>query len=390
MRPAIGDRRLGAVTKMKQSRRFFVLATTVLAGCWFSVAVSGQAPPRPRMAEEVFKNIQVMKGMPVDEFMHAMGFFSTSTGMNCTDCHVEESGGNWARYADDNAYKQQTRRMIVMMQAINKQNFGGRQVVTCITCHRGFTRPTVMPSINALYAAPLVDEPGDPFEQFQGQPSPDAVIDKYLAAVGGAQRLAAFTSFTAKGTFMGFDDADKSPIEIFARASGERSTVVHTRLGDSTTTITPAGAWLTAPPTDKPVPLMDYTGQELEGIKIDALIFFPGGIKQALTKLRTGIPQILEDDKEVVQVQGTTPGGATVTLCFDSETGLLVRLIRYSESMVGRLVTRTDVHEYRDVAGVKIPSRWTTAWLSGRNQFEITDVQPNVQIPNTRFVRPAL
>jgi hypothetical protein len=368
----------------------FVLATTVLAGCWFSVALSGQTAPKPRMAEEVFKNIQVMKGMPVDEFLHAMGFFSTATGMNCTDCHVEESGGNWARYADDNAYKQQTRRMIVMMQTINKQNFGGRQVVTCITCHRGFTRPTVMPSINALYAAPPVDEPGDPFEQFQGQPSPDSVLDKYIAAVGGAQRLAAFTSFTAKGTFMAFDDADKSPTEFFARASGERSTVVHTRLGDSTTTITPTGAWLTAPPTDKPVPLMDYTGQELDGIRIDAMIFFPGGIRQALTKWRTGIPQILEDDREVIQVQGNSPNGATVTLCFDSETGLLARLIHYSESMVGRLVTRTDIHEYREVAGVKIPSRWTVSWLSGRNQFEITDVQPNVQIPNTRFARPAL
>ena len=381
---------------MKRSTRFFVSAGTALVVSFFTVVLSGSqgAPPsspqRPPMAETVFKNIQVLKGIPVDEFMGTMGFFATATGLNCTDCHVDESGGSWARYADDNALKQQTRRMVVMMRTINQQNFGGRQVVTCYTCHRGFTKPTVQPSINNLYGSPPPDEPGDPFEQFPNQPLPDAVLDKYLAAVGGAQRLAAFTSFTAKGLYLGFDDADKSPMEIFARATGERSTVVHTLLGDNTTTITPAAAWITAPPTDKPVPLMDITGQELDGVKFDASIFFPGRIKQSLTKLRTGIPQVLEDDRDVIQVQGNTPSGGTVTLLFDAGTGLLARLVRYNESPVGRIVTRIDYHEYRDVAGVKIPSRWTLSWLSGRSQFELTDIQPNAQIPAARFARPAL
>jgi hypothetical protein len=332
----------------------------------------------------------VLKGIPVDEFMGTMGFFATATGLNCTDCHIDESGGSWARYADDNALKQQTRRMVVMMRTINQANFGGRQVVTCYTCHRGFSKPTVMPSINVLYGSPPPDEPGDLIAQVPNQPSPESVLDKFIAAAGGAQRLAALTSFTAKGTYMGFDDADKSPMEVFARASGERSTVVHTLLGDNTTTITPTAAWITAPPTDKPVALMDITGQELQGVQFDASMFFPGRIKQSLTKLRTGIPQVLDDDREVIQLQGNTASGGTVTLLFDAGTGLLARLVRYNESPVGRIVTRIDYHEYRDVAGVKLPVRWTVSWLSGRSQFELTDIQPNVQIPATRFVKPAL
>jgi hypothetical protein len=377
---------------MKRSTRIFVPAGTALVVCFCSVGLTGRqaAPPAPPMAEQVFKNVQVLKGIPVDEFMGTMGFFASATGLNCTDCHVEESGGSWARYADDNALKQQTRRMVIMMRNINQTNFGGRQVVTCDTCHRGFTRPNVMPSINRLYGAPPLDEPGDPFEQVKGQPTPEQVLDKYLAAVGGAQRLAAFTSFTAKGTYMGFDDADKSPMEVYARATGERSTIVHTLLGDSTTTITPAAAWITAPPTDKPVPLMDITGQELDGVKIDGLVFFPGRIKQALTKWRTGLLQILDDDREVIQVQGNTASGGTVTLLIDAQTSLLARLVRYNESPVGRLVTRIDYHEYRDVAGVKIPSRWTVSWLSGRSQFALTEIQANVQIPTARFTRPAV
>ena len=89
-------------------------------------------------------------------------------------------------------------------------------------------------------------------------------------------------------------------------------------------------------------------------------------------------------------MQGNTARGATVTLLFDAQTGLLARLVRYNESPVGRLATRIDIHDYRDVAGVKIPSRWTFSWLSGRSQFELTEVQPNVQIPAARFTRPAL
>src|SRR5437763_6546407 len=98
---------------------------------------------RPQMAEDVFKDVQILKGVAVDQFMGTMGFFSASLGLNCTDCHVEKSGGDWARYADDNVRKQTARRMMRMVNTINQMNFGGRQVVTCNTCHRGNSRPNV-------------------------------------------------------------------------------------------------------------------------------------------------------------------------------------------------------------------------------------------------------
>ena len=74
-----------------------------------TVAVVGveaaQQPPTPRppLSEEVFKNVQVLKGIPVNQFMETMGFFSASLGADCTFCHVPESGGSWEKYADDNA-----------------------------------------------------------------------------------------------------------------------------------------------------------------------------------------------------------------------------------------------------------------------------------------------
>jgi photosynthetic reaction center cytochrome c subunit len=352
---------------------------------------AGQAGPEQKapMAEEVFKNVQLLKGIPVDQFMGTMGFFSAALGLNCTDCHVDESGGNWAKYADDNALKQTTRRMMRMVSSLNQTSFGGRQVVTCNTCHRGNRRPNVMPSLALLYGTPPPDEPGEPFAQAPGQPAAEQILDKYLQALGGAQRVAGRASFVAKGLYRGFDDQDKSELEIFAKAPAQRTTIVHTLSGNSTTTYDGRNGWIAAPETEKPVPLLAITGQELDGVKLEAELLFPVRIKEALGKWRVGPPATI-DDREVRTVQGTTAGGATATLCFDAESGLLVRLVRFSESPVGRIVTQVDYADYRDVAGVKMPFRWTVSWLNGRSTFELSEVQPNVPIDAAKFNRPVV
>jgi len=135
------------------------------------------------------------------------------------------------------------------------------------------------------------------------------------------------------------------------------------------------------------VPLLAITGQELEGVRLETQLLFPARIKESLARWRVGVPAIL-DDREVRIVQGDTPGGGVATLCFDMETGLLVRLVRYTNSPVGRLVTRVDYDDYRDVAGVKLPFRWTVRWLSGRSTYELTEVQPNVPVADARFAQP--
>ena len=363
---------------------------TAVFGGVFSAAVAArpaQAPPAG-MAEQVFKNVQILKGLPVDRFMGTMGFFSAALGLNCTDCHVAESGGNWARYADDTPLKQMTRRMMLMVNGINQTNFGGRQVVTCNTCHRGTNRPNVMPSLALLYSSPPAPEPGDPFRQAEGQPPADQILDQYLQAVGGPQRLSALTSFVAAGGYTGFDDPEQRPVEIFANAQGQRTTIVHGPSGDTTTTLDGRNGWIAGPLAERPVPLLSLTGQELDGVKLEAEIFFPARIKQALTNWRVGFPTEV-DGKEVKVVQGTTAGGGTATLCFDDTTSLLVRLVRYAESPVGRIVTQVDYSDYRDVAGVKIPFRWTVTWLDGRSRYELTRVDANVAIDAAKFATPA-
>ena len=113
------------------------------------------------MAEQAFKNVRVLKGIPVDQFMATMGFFSASLGETCTDCHSAESGGSWAKYADDNPRKETARRMIGMMNAINKTYFAGKREITCYSCHRGVERPDVTPNLADLYGPPPSKEPDE-------------------------------------------------------------------------------------------------------------------------------------------------------------------------------------------------------------------------------------
>jgi len=354
------------------------------------VVIGTQEPARerPQMAQETFKNVQILKGISVDEFMGTMGFFSASLGLNCTDCHVDQSGGDWAQYATDNALKQVARKMMLMVNSINQTNFGGRQVVTCNTCHRGNRMPSVMPSLDLLYSSPPADEPGNPIQQAPNQPTADQILDKYLQAIGGPERVAALTSFTAQGSYTAYDDPDKNPMEIYARTPGQRTIITRSVSGTTTTTFDGRSAWIAAPLTDRPVPVLSIAGQDLDGFKLEAELWFPSRIKQALTNWRVGFPIVI-DNRDVNVIQGTTANGGTATLCFDMETGLLTRLVRFSNSPVGRIVTRIDYSDYREVAGVKMPFKWTVLWLDGRSKYELTSVQPNIAIDPSRFAKPA-
>jgi photosynthetic reaction center cytochrome c subunit len=355
--------------------------------CVFVIHLTLAATPqaqRPQMAEEVFKNVQVLKGIPVDEFMNTMGVFSAALGMSCEDCHAANDA-KWENYAlDTSPKKRMARRMVQMVTTINKDNFSGRQMVTCWSCHRGSDRPKVTPDLSTLYNRP--DEADDVITAAPGAPPADQILDKYIQALGGSQRVASLTSFIAKGTSAGYGpEGMPRPVEIYAKAPNQRTTIIHTQNGDSTTVFDGGAGWIAAPL--RPVPLLTLSGSGLEGLRLDAELAFPGRIKELLKNWRVGFPATI-NEREAQVIQGTAPGGSLATLFFDIESGLLVRTIRYSESVVGRTPTQIDYSDYREVRGFKFPFRFTVTWLDGKENFELTEVQPNASIDPAKFARP--
>src|SRR5882762_4796843 len=363
---------------------------TLAAACLL-VAVSARGQEKPLMAEDVFKDIQVLKGIPVREFMNTMGFFSASTNLNCIDCHSPESE-SLEGYAIDTPRKQTARRMVLMVNQINQSNFGGRRLVTCYTCHRASDRPEAIPSLLDQYSIPEDDPnrvevvPDGPVQSVKKIPA-DQILDKYIQALGGAAQLGRLTSVMAKGTYEGFDTlSTKVPIDIFASAPNQLSAVVHTQNGDSVTTYDGKNGWIAA--ADKLMRVLPLTGGDLEGARMDAALSFPARIKQEF-QWRTGFPSVSVDDRPVEVIQNAARGNTGAKLYFDSESGLLVRQVHFVDTAVGVIPTQVDYSDYRTVAGVKVPYRRVVTWTDGRSTIELSQVQPNVRIDAAQFAKPA-
>jgi photosynthetic reaction center cytochrome c subunit len=346
-----------------------------------SVALAAQ--DRPPMAENVFKNIQVLKGIPVDDFLDTMGIMSAALGFDCSDCHTG-AGTDTVKWEADTAKKRTARRMTLMMAAINRTNFAGRQVVTCWTCHRGRDIPRVMPGIDAVYGTPLLEADDIITQSFPGEPSADEILDKYLQALGGVERLARVTSFIATGTSEGFRGfGGGGQVQIFAKAPDQRATIIKfaekIQRQDAIRSFDGRNGWVSAPLSV--VPEYALGGSELDGARIDAQLSFPAQIKKTLSQLRVGPPDNIEG-RDVHVVQGNGSRGVVTTLYFDKESGLLTRMIRFGSSPIGRAPTQVDFAEYREVAGagIKMPFRWTFGWLNGRDTFDLKEVRVNVPI----------
>jgi outer membrane lipoprotein-sorting protein len=363
-----------------------------VAVCLLVVALAnGQTAPqeKPLMAEDVFKNIQVLRGLTVDQFMGTMGFIAAALSMNCSECHHT---GSAAEYAEDTPRKQTARKMILMVNALNKSNFGGKREVTCYSCHRSDARPKITPSLAEQYGTPPPDDPDEveiSAAPAAGAPSADQVLSKYIQALGGAQRLASVTSFAGKGTYEGFDtEGDKFPVEVYAKAPNERTTIVHLRAGDNIRTCDGRNAWNTSAGTLLPIPVFSLSGGDLEGAMIDAGVSFPGQIKQLLKDWRTGFPSTTIDDKDVDVVQGSSPDNTPVKFYFDKKSGLLLRQVRYTDTALGLNPTQIDYDDYRDVSGVKMPFRLTTTWTDGRSTIVFSELRANVSIDVAKFSKP--
>src|SRR5665213_150990 len=366
-----------------------ILAVAAGAVAWAQTPAP-TATPKAQTAGEAFKNVttSTLKGLTVSDFLGAMGVMSAALGYDCADCHVA-AGTDKVNWEFDTPKKKTARKMVEMVAVINKTNFAGVQMVTCWTCHHGRFMPSTTIGLDALYGTPI-DERNDFVVPGEGVPSATQVLDKYIQAVGGAQRLAGLTSYVATGSSLGYEGlGGGGSFQIFAKFPDQHTTQIsfkdHPERGDSTRAYNGSAGWIKSP--RGLFPEYDLTGSELDGARLDALLAFPGQIKTALNNWRSGSLDSI-GDKEVQVVQGSGPRGLLATLYFDTKTGLLVRLVRYSASPIGRVPTQIDYSDYRDVNGIKFPFKYIFSWLDGRDSFQLSDVKINVPIDAAKFGKP--
>ena len=331
-------------------------------------------PARP--AEQAFKNIQALKGVPADQIQPTMQFISGSLGVECEFCHTRG-----AFEKDDKKEKETARKMIAMQMAINKSDFKGEREVTCYTCHRGQHNPVGTPVISE-------EEPKRPEAPVPGAaappalPSADEIFDKYLQAVGGAEALKKITTRVQKGTISvrgrGF------PLQVLAKAPNKRATAVTQLEGVNVTAYDGQTGWTGVPGGRPPA---DMTRAETEAFSIDAAFYFPIEVKKMFGQTRVR-PSDKIGDHEVIQVTGIREGKAPLWLFFDKQSGLLLRMVRYADTPLGRNPTQIDYADYREDSGIKLPFRWTIARPQGRFTIQIDTLQQNVPVDDIKFAKP--
>jgi hypothetical protein len=362
--------------------------------CLSAIPLLGQAgvPAKGQTAGEVFKNVTTtpLKGLTVDDFMGSMGVMAAALGFDCADCHTGAGTDKVVWEADTNR-KKMARRMTEMVATINKQNFGGAPLVSCWTCHHGKDVPATTIALDNLYGPPN-EEKDDIIAKDDSQPAATVILDKYIAALGGAEKLSTLKSFVATGTQGGYVQVKGGGrFEIFAKAPDQRTVRVTypdaPDRGNQSRDFNGTTGWVTTPRAL----LGEYQveGTELDGLHFDAELAFPGQIKQVLTNLRVGYPDVI-DGHDVEVVQGRGPRNLLVTLYFDKKSGLLVREIRFGRTPIGRVPSQVDYSDYRDVDGIMFPFQYKFSWLDGRDNYKLTDVKINAPIDESRFGKPSM
>jgi len=347
------------------------------AGAQSDIRNAPSAPAGPKLAEEEFKNIQALKGIPAEQVIPAMQFIAASLGVECEYCHVAH-----ANEKDDKKPKVTARKMINMMMAINRDNFEGRREVTCYSCHRESADPVSTPIITDE-GPRLEGEEGKKAEETKAAlPAAEQLIDKYLAAIGGAEALQKITSRVQKGTLTAFG-GQHFPAEVYSKAPDKRFSVMHLAGGESVTAFDGKQGWLSIPGR---VHMM--SAAENAAARMDADLYFPVHLKTLYQKFRVDAGEKI-DGRDTYLVVGHSEGQPPLRLYLDKESGLLLRLVRYAETPLGRNPTQIDYADYRDASGVKIPFRWTLARPGNRFTIQIEQVQQNVPVDDAKFAVPS-
>lgn len=336
------------------------------------------AQASPKTAGTVFKNLKVLSDVPSDQIIPSMRFITSSLGVRCSFCHVE---GHFE--GDAKKEKEVARDMMRMMFAINQNNFEGTRKVTCNSCHRGAPKPMAIPAIGIGPVAALESDPGRKEETLPvGLPTGNQLVDTYVQALGGSAALEKITTRVENGSVE--IDGSSTRVEVLSKVPGKRLLTQHTSSGDNVTGLDGNAGWVRTPSGS----LRDLSGSDLDAARIDADLQFALHIKQDFPELRVEYPETVDGRKAYVML-GIREHQAPWRFYFDAQSGLLVRIVRYSESPLGLDPTQIDYRDYRAVDDVQTPFTWTIARAGGKSTFHMTEIRQNVPTDDAQFSKPA-
>lgn len=196
------------------------------------------------------------------------------------------------------------------------------------------------------------------------------VLEKYLKAIGGKEKLATIKSLqmSSVAEMMGI----KITITQYRKAPNKFAMVQATPMGEAKQVFDGEKAVMDNPMQGKKT----LEGKEVENLKALAAIFPElNAIEQKYAVEVTNIVKV--EDKEAYEVTITTPGGAKMVNCYDKATGLLVQMVTMGNKLI--------LGDYREVNGVKFPYSSKAQTQMGNMEFKVEKVETNVTIADSIF-----
>jgi len=342
------------------------------------------APPsmEGKTAEQFYKSIRVLNGVPADQVIESMHQIRAALGVNCEFCHEDPD-----RAADTKETKETARQMMRMVMDINKNNFKGQQEVTCYTCHRGSTVPmTTVP-------LPAVEKGEEP--EPQGLPSADQILSKYVQALGGEQAIRKITSRVITGTqFIPTGPGGLVPVPAMIERSQKAPNLVVNVYRTPTYTIADGFDGSKAWSQDLRGRVTEPNAADQMRAKRDADFYLPLDLKQTYTQMQVrGFENVNGHDAYVVIAR--PQGDRVERLYFDVQTGLLMRKWSSLATPVGEAPFQVDYEDYRDTgSGVKFPYLIVMNPANARTEpsttatIRVTKVQDNTPLDSSKFAKP--
>ena len=354
-----------------------------LALAFAGLAAAQQPAEAGKTAGEVYKNIQVLKDTPADQITPTMRVIARDLGVTCEFCHDERD-----RSKDGLKTKETARAMMTMMRDINKNSFGGRTQVTCVTCHAGHNDPANTPTLPPFSVAMI--GPGDEVKP-PVLPTVDQVLDKYVQALGGEAALRKVTSMVITGTRQNYPPPGGTvppafPIEEYAKAPNLSVTIGQPANGVTGSGFDGTVAWT----QDGRGRVTKLDGNAVSRARRDADFYPALDLKQQYQRLAVrGVEKI--GDRDTYVLVGVPQGESRERFYFDVQSGLLLRHQTIAPSAVGNVPYATDYDDYRDAGnGVKVPF---VVHIVGPSRPDcanilVDKVQMNAAIDNGKFAMP--
>ena len=347
------------------------------------LVASVAAGAETKSAEQQFKNIQVFKGVPASQIDATMDVMAGALGVGCEFCHVksEKQGERWPMDKDDKQAKRTARKMVTMMQRINRDFFGGDQVVTCATCHQGHAEPRSIPPLE-----PVASEEGAADESAEARKPPSLTVqqllDKWVQASGGAAAWGKLKTRVTRESvsFAGRGLPKPMPVETVQKAPDRVHVTMTMPNGTFEQGWDGKAGWRKF--GGHTMPFEDTADLEREA-QLAAPLTLP--------KLLTGIKALPDATvgKASAHVVDGRQGELRVRLFFDARSGLLTRMTVRQPTPAGDLAQMIDYADYRTVDGVKLPFRVETNKGGERSTDTVSEIKHNVPVDDAQLAAPA-